>query len=90
MLAPQVDQNVITSEQYDIVTSLRKRMSWIFSAMSNARLMNARRRFLRFTTKLAFGYWHMELAARENSSTISSNLVTEYQNEVRRLQPLVQ
>ncbi|HEY7161761.1 MAG TPA: PrsW family glutamic-type intramembrane protease [Acidobacteriota bacterium] len=89
MLAPQVDQNVITSEQYDIVTSLRKRMSWIFSAMSNARLMNARRRFLRFTTKLAFSYWHIELAARENSNTISTNLVTDYQNEVRRLQAFI-
>lgn len=89
MLAPQVDQGVITQQQYDIATSLRKRMSWIFSVMNNARIMNARRRFLRFSTKLAFGYWHMELAARENSSTISSNLVSEYQNEVRRLQPLV-
>lgn len=89
MLAPQVDQNVITKEQYDIVTSLRKRTSWIFSTLNNVRVLNARRRFLRFTTKLAFGYWHMELAAKDNSSTISSQLVTEYQSEVRRLQPLI-
>lgn len=89
MLAPQVDQGVITQDQFDIVSSLRKRMSWSLSTLSNARLFNARRRFLRFTTKLAFGYWHMELAARDNGSTISSQLVTEYQNEVRRLQPLI-
>ena len=89
MLAPQVDQNVITQEQYDIVISLRKRTSWVLSVLNNIRVMNARRRFLRFTTKLAFGYWHMELAARDNSSTISSQLVTEYQNEVRRLQALI-
>ncbi len=90
MLAPQVDQGVITQEQYDIITSLGKRTSWVLSVLSNVRVMNARRRFLRFSTKLAFGYWHMELAARDNSSTISSQLVTEYQNEVRRLQPLIQ
>jgi RsiW-degrading membrane proteinase PrsW (M82 family)/pSer/pThr/pTyr-binding forkhead associated (FHA) protein len=89
MLAPQVDQGVITQDQYNIATSLRMRMSWIFSSLSNVRVMNARRRFLRFLTKLAFGYWHMELAAKENGSTISSQLVAEYQNEVRRLQPLV-
>jgi RsiW-degrading membrane proteinase PrsW (M82 family) len=89
MLAPQVDQGVITQDQYNIATSLRMRTSWIISALSNTRLMNARRRFLRFLTKLAFGYWHIELAAKENSTTISSQLVTEYQNEVRRLQPMV-
>src|SRR5262245_22251081 len=89
MLAPQVDQSVITREQYDIVTSLRKRTAWIFSKLNDVRVLNARRRFLRYTTKLAFGYWHMELAAKDNGSTISSQLVIEYQNEVRRLQPLI-
>lgn len=89
MLAPQVDQNVITKEQYAIVTSLKKRTSWVLSSLNNVRILNARRRFLRFTTKLAFGYWHMEVAARDNSSTISSQHVAGYQAEVQRLQPLI-
>ena len=88
-LLPQIDQNIITKEQYDIVTSLRKRTSWVLSTFNDLSKLNRRRRFLRYTTKLALGYWHMELAAKDNSSTISTQLLSEYRNEVLRLQPLV-
>jgi RsiW-degrading membrane proteinase PrsW (M82 family) len=89
MLLPQIDQNVITKEQYDIVTSLRQRTGWVLSSISDVTKMNRRRRFLRYTTKLALGYWHMEQAAKENSSTISTQLLSEYRDEVVRLHPLV-
>jgi hypothetical protein len=89
MLLPLIDQNVVTKEQYDIATSLRKRTSWIFSVVNDLGRFNARRRFLRYLTKIALGYWHMEIAAKENSSTISSQLLTGYQQEIQRLQPLV-
>jgi RsiW-degrading membrane proteinase PrsW (M82 family) len=89
MLLPQIDQNVITKEQYDILTSLRKRTSWVLSTLNDLTKLNRRRRFLRYTTKLALGYWHMELAAKEDSSTISTQLLSDYRNEVARLQPLV-
>ncbi len=88
-LLPQIDQNVITKEQYDIVTSLKNRTAWVLSSFSDMTKLNRRRRFLRYTTKLGLGYWHMEQAAKENSSTISTQMLAEYRNEVQRLQPLV-
>lgn len=89
MLSLQIGQDLITPEQLSIVTSLFKRTSWLLSSLNDLKRFNARRRFLRYTTKLAFSYWHMEVAAKDNSSTISTPMAVKYQSELRQLKLLV-
>jgi len=51
--------------------------------------LNARRRFLKATTKLAFTYWHLDRATKEAGQTGSLPEVTRYRTQIRNLQAAI-
>jgi hypothetical protein len=86
MLAAEVAQSLMTQQHFEIAISLFKRISWLLSSGGDIKKLNARRKFLRAMTKLAFGYWHMEIAQKENAHTISMPLIGRYQAQMKELQ----
>ncbi len=86
MLVAEVADGLITQQQLDVIGSLSKRMAWLLSSSGDMRKLNARRRFLRAVTKLAFSYWHVESAEKEGSRTISLPRIPRFQAEVKDLQ----
>ncbi len=81
-LAVEVQRGLISQQQLDTVVSIFRRSGWVWSALGNATLMNARRQFLRTVAKLGLCYWHVDRAVAAQSETTSFTLIPKLQAEV--------
>jgi protease PrsW len=84
-LAVEVQRGLITQQQLDTVVSIFRRTGWVWSALGNARMMNARRQFLRDVAKLGLCHWHVKRAAQAQSETQSFTLIGRLQAEIYQL-----
>jgi protease PrsW len=82
MLAIEVARGLITTQELELIGSSFKRMQWVASALGNWKKFQARRRFLRSVTKLAFCYWHVARATAANNQTRSLPQIPRFQAEV--------
>lgn len=85
MLILEVSRGLILQEHLELASSSLKRIKWLFSSLSDWRRFNARRRFLRAVTKLAFCYWHVARASAANNQTRSLPLIPQFQAEILEL-----
>lgn len=85
MLILEVSRGLISQEHLELASSSLKRFQWLLSALSDWKRFNARRRFLRAVTKLAFCYWHVARASAANNQTRSLPLIPQFQAEVMEL-----
>lgn len=82
MLAPEVALGLISQQHADIAGSWPRRVRWLLGDLGR---LQARRRFLHATTRLAMSYWHAERAANAGGETISAGLIPNFRGEVARL-----
>ncbi len=61
------------------------RVRWLLASLGRPQRLQARRRFLRALTKLAFCYWHVERAQAAGAQTMSLPRIPHLYEEVRRL-----
>lgn len=85
MLIVEVSRGLISQEHLELASSFFKRVQWLLSSLSDWKQFNARRRFLRAVTKLAFCYWHVARASAANNQTRSLPLIPQFQAEVLEL-----
>jgi len=85
MLFMEVASGLISDEHLRLSHSFFKRIGWLTSALGSWRRFQARRRFLRALTKLAFCYWHVGRAQSAQTQTISLPLLPKFRAEVRAL-----
>jgi protease PrsW len=88
-LAPEVERGLISPQQLEIAISVFRRTEWLATALGNAKLFDARRRFLRAVAKLGLCHWHQARAAEASRHTGSFKLISQLQAEVYALRDLV-
>ncbi|GBC83787.1 Protease PrsW [bacterium HR11] len=84
MLASEVGR-LISEDELRIAGSFWGRVRWLLASLGNPPRWQARRRFLRALTKLAFCYWHVERAQAAGAQTMSLPRIPRLYEEVRRL-----
>jgi protease PrsW len=88
-LASEVERGLISPQQLEIAISVFRRTEWLASAIGNAKLFDARRRFLRAIAKLGLCHWHQARAAEASRDTASFKLISQFQAEVLALRDMV-
>jgi RsiW-degrading membrane proteinase PrsW (M82 family) len=88
-LAPEVERGLLSPQQLEIAISVFRRTEWLASAIGNAKLFDARRRFLRAVAKLGLCHWHQARAAEARRDTGSLTLISQLQAEVFALRDMV-
>ncbi len=81
----EVKRGLITQQQLDTVVSVFRRTGWVWSALGNTRVLNARRQFLRAVAKLGLCHWHVACAVQAQTETQSFTLVGRLQAEIFQL-----
>jgi hypothetical protein len=84
-LAVEVNRGLISQAQLDTVVSIFRRSGWVWSALGNTRVMNARRQFLRSVAKLGLCHWHVTRAVQAQAETQSFTLIGRLQAEIYQL-----
>jgi RsiW-degrading membrane proteinase PrsW (M82 family) len=85
MLAFEVSNGTLSSEELDMVGSIITRLRWIAESMNDRPKWQARRRYLRAVTKLGFCYWHVARANAANNQTISLPQIPIFKAEITDL-----
>jgi hypothetical protein len=85
MLAFEVANGTLSSEELDMVGSIITRLRWIAQSMNDRQRLHARRRYLRAVTKLGFCYWHVARANAANNQTISLPQIPIFKAEIINL-----
>lgn len=83
LLTPEVGR-LITEAELRIAGSFWGRVRWLLGALGKPQRFQARRRFLRSLTKLAFCYWHVERAQAAGAQTMSLPRIPHLYEEVQR------
>ncbi len=84
LLTPEVGR-LITEAELRVAGSFWGRVRWLLASLGRPQRLQARRRFLRALTKLAFCYWHVERAQAAGAQTMSLPRIPHLYEEVRRL-----
>ena len=77
---------LLTQQEIDLAGSVVGRMRWLISS-STWKKYQARRKFLRAVTRLAFCYWHVERALSARSETLSMQQIPVFRSEISQLKP---
>ncbi|MBO0722557.1 MAG: hypothetical protein J2P41_17160, partial [Blastocatellia bacterium] len=75
--------------QLEIAISVFRRSWWLIMAISDTKLFNARRHFLRAVAKLGLCHWHQARAEEAHRDTGSIKLIAQLQAEVYELRERV-
>ncbi len=81
-LSAEVERGLITPEQLEIVISVFRRSRWVFSALGDNKLFNARRQYLRSVAKLGLCHWHNSRAIAARGKTGSFSVTPLLQAEI--------
>lgn len=81
-LSAEVERGLITPEQLEIVISVFRRSQWVFSALGDNKLFNARRQYLRSVAKLGLCHWHNSRAIAARGKTGSFSVTPQLQAEI--------
>jgi protease PrsW len=77
---------LLSSAEIDLAGSLMSRIRWLISSR-NWSTLQARRKFLRAVTRLAFCYWHVERAVSSSSETLSMQQIPLFRSEISQIKP---
>jgi len=75
---------LLSPQEIDLAGSLMSRIHWLISANSWKKFQ-ARRKYLRAVTRLAFCYWHVERALSAKTETLSMAQIPVFRSEISQL-----
>jgi RsiW-degrading membrane proteinase PrsW (M82 family) len=75
---------LLSAQEIDLAGSLMNRIHWLISANSWKKYQ-ARRKYLRAVTRLAFCYWHVERALSAKTETLSMAQIPVFRSEISHL-----
>jgi hypothetical protein len=84
-LSAEVERGLITPDHLEIAISIFRRSNWVFSALGNRTMLNARRQYLRAVAKLGLCHWHNSRAMAAQGKTGSFSIIPKLQAEVFKL-----
>ncbi len=79
---------LLTREEIDLAGSMMGRIRWLLSS-SGWKTFQARRKFLRAITRLAFCYWHVERALSAKSETLSMQQIPQFRSEISQIKAVL-
>ena len=85
VLAVEQD-GLLSRAEIDLAGSVMGRFRWLM-ASRNWNTLQARRKFLRAVTRLAFCYWHVERAISARTETFSMQQIPVFRSEISQLRP---
>jgi RsiW-degrading membrane proteinase PrsW (M82 family) len=75
---------LLTREEIDLAGSIFNRIRWLMGSNSWKKYQ-ARRKFLRAITRLAFCYWHVERALSARTETMSMQQIPQFRSEIAQI-----
>jgi protease PrsW len=75
---------LLSSDEIHLAGSLMSRIRWLMSSR-NWKTLQARRKFLRAVTRLAFCYWHVERALSAKTETLSMQQIPIFRSEISQI-----
>lgn len=84
-LSAEVERGLISPETLEVVISVFRRSSWVFSAFGNRERFNSRRQYLRSVAKLGLCHWHNLRAVEAQGETGSFTVIPQLRAEVFKL-----